>query len=133
MFRDVQTEFVKKADYRISVVAKDGAIVCMKGEEKNLVKDTILYIPYDVQFDRSTYEVRCECNLFESSGVLCCYCLAIFHSYKVYKVPTCYVLPHWSKNIKRKHIYVKSSHDVSRSDESHTAFKRLCAHFFNIA
>ncbi|RYQ89142.1 hypothetical protein Ahy_B09g095948 isoform E [Arachis hypogaea] len=78
-------------------------------------------------------ELRCECNLFESSGVLCCHCLEVFHSYKVYKVPSCYVLPRWSKKIKRKHTYVKSSHDVSRSDESHVAFRGLCAHFYNVA
>ncbi|XP_072076520.1 protein FAR1-RELATED SEQUENCE 6-like [Arachis hypogaea] len=51
----------------------------------------------------------------------------------VYKVPNQYVLPRWSKNIKRKHTYVKSSHDVSRSDESHVTFRGLCAHFYNIA
>ncbi|XP_016168282.1 protein FAR1-RELATED SEQUENCE 2-like [Arachis ipaensis] len=76
---------------------------------------------------------RCECNLSESSDVLCCHYLVVFYSYKVYKVPTYYVLPRWSKNIKCKHTYVKSSHDVSRSDESHIAFRGLCAHFYNIA
>ncbi|KAL4364833.1 hypothetical protein AHAS_Ahas07G0045600 [Arachis hypogaea] len=104
----------------------------MKVEEEKLVNDTILCVPYDVHFDRSTQEVCCECNLFESSGVLCCHCLEVFHSYKVYKVPNRYVLPRWRKNIKRKHTYVKSSHDVSRSDESHVAFRGLCAHFYNI-
>ncbi|RYR11790.1 hypothetical protein Ahy_B04g069300 [Arachis hypogaea] len=89
MFRDVETEFVKKANCKVSVVTEE--------------------------------------------GVLCYHCLVVSPSYKVYKVPTCYVLPYWSKNIKRKHTYVKSSHDMSRSDESHTAFRGLCAHFFNIA
>ncbi|KAL4305791.1 hypothetical protein AHAS_Ahas16G0113600 [Arachis hypogaea] len=105
----------------------------MKVEEEKLVNDTILCVPYDIHFDRSTQEVRCECNLFENSGVLCCHCLEVFHSYRVYKVPNQYVLPRWSKNIKRKHTYVKSSHDVSRSDESHVTFRGLCAHFYNIA
>ncbi|RYR33987.1 hypothetical protein Ahy_A10g048691 [Arachis hypogaea] len=133
MFRDVQTKFVKKVDCRVSVVAEEGPSVCMKVEEEKLVSDTILYVPYDVHFDHSTQEVRCECNLFESSSVLCCHCLAVFHSYKLYKVPTYYILPRSSKNIKCKHTYVKSSHGVSRSDESHVAFKGLCAHFYNVA
>ncbi|RYR38451.1 hypothetical protein Ahy_A09g043492 [Arachis hypogaea] len=94
----------------------------MKVEEEKLVNDTIICVPNDVHFNRSTQEVRCECNRFKSSNVLCCHCLTVFHSFKVYKVPTCYVLPQWSKIIKRKHTYVKSSHDVG-----------LCAHFFNIA
>ncbi|XP_057760130.1 protein FAR1-RELATED SEQUENCE 9-like [Arachis stenosperma] len=133
MFRDVQTEFIKKANYRVSVVVEDGPSVCIKVKEEKLVNDTMICIPYDVHFDRSTQEVRCECNLFESSGVLCYHCLEVFHSYKVYKVPPCYVLPRWSKKVKRKHTYVKSSHDVSRPDESHVAFRGLCAHFYNIA
>ncbi|XP_057740220.1 protein FAR1-RELATED SEQUENCE 5-like [Arachis stenosperma] len=59
--------------------------------------------------------------------------LSVFHSYKLYKVPTYYILPRLSKNIKCKHTYVKSSHGVSRSDESHVAFRKLCAHFYNVA
>ncbi|QHO43196.1 Protein FAR1-RELATED SEQUENCE [Arachis hypogaea] len=133
MFRDVQTEFVKKVDCRVSTVDEQGPLVCVKVEEEKLVNDTILCVPYDVHFDRSTQEVRCECNLFESSGVLCCHCLEIFHSYKVYKVPSCYVLPRWSKKMKRKHTYVKNSHDVSWSDESHVASRGLCSHFYNVA
>ncbi|KAL4286693.1 hypothetical protein AHAS_Ahas19G0111700 [Arachis hypogaea] len=105
----------------------------MKVEEEKLVHDTMLCVSYVVHFDRSTQELRCEYNLFESSGVLCCHCFTVFHSYKVYKVPTCYVLPRWSKRIKRKHTYIKSSHQVSWSDVSHNAFRGLCAHFYNIA
>ncbi|QHO45934.1 Protein FAR1-RELATED SEQUENCE [Arachis hypogaea] len=133
MFRDVQVEFVKKDDCRASVVTEDWPVVRMKVEEEKLVDDTMICVSYVVHFDRSTQEVRCECNLFESSGVLCCHCLEVFHLFKVYKVPSCYVLPRWSKNIKRKHSYIKSSHNVSRSDLSHNAFKGLCAHFYNIA
>ncbi|XP_016199038.1 protein FAR1-RELATED SEQUENCE 5-like [Arachis ipaensis] len=133
IFRDVQIEFVRKANCRVSAVDEQGPLVCVKVEEEKLLNDTILCVPYDVHFDRSTQELCCECNLFESSGVLCCHCLEVFHSYKVYKVPSCYILPRWSKKIKRKHTYVKSSHDVSRSDESHVAFRGLCAHFYNVA
>ncbi|RYR04608.1 hypothetical protein Ahy_B06g084381 [Arachis hypogaea] len=121
MFRDVQIEFVKKANCRVSVVAEEGPVVCMKVEEEKLVNDSILCVPYDVHFYRSTQEVHCECNLFESSGVLCCHCLEVFHSYKVYKVPNRYVLPCWSKNTKRKHTYVKSSHDDFVNDDEETA------------
>ncbi|XP_016199107.1 protein FAR1-RELATED SEQUENCE 5-like [Arachis ipaensis] len=104
IFRDVQIEFVKKANCRVSTVDEQGPLVCVKVEEEKLLNDTILCVPYDVHFDRSTQELHCECNLFE-----------------------------FSKKIKRKHTYVKSSHDVSRSDKSHVAFRRLCAHFYNVA
>ncbi|QHO19754.1 uncharacterized protein DS421_11g331820 [Arachis hypogaea] len=67
MFKDVQTKFVKKADCKVSVVDEQGPLVCVKVEKEKLVNDTILCVPYDVHFDRSTQEVRCECNLFERS------------------------------------------------------------------
>ncbi|MED6156747.1 hypothetical protein PIB30_017121, partial [Stylosanthes scabra] len=38
-----------------------------------------------------------------------------------------------SKNVRRKHTYIKSSHDVNRSDESNNLFRGLCSHFFNVA
>ncbi|KAL4275530.1 hypothetical protein AHAS_Ahas20G0116400 [Arachis hypogaea] len=105
MFRDVQVEFVKKAYCRASVVTKDGPVVCMKVEEEKSVHDNMLCVSYVVHFDRSTQEVRCECNLFESS---------------VYKVHACYVLPRLSKNLKRKHTYIKSSHDEFVNDDDET-------------
>ncbi|RYR04897.1 hypothetical protein Ahy_B06g084707 [Arachis hypogaea] len=89
MFRDVQTEFGKKAD--------------------------------------------CTIRAVDEQGILCCHCLVVLSSYKVNEVPSCYVLPRWRKNIKRKHTYIKSSHDVRRSDESHNIFRGLCAHFYNVA
>ncbi|XP_057759253.1 protein FAR1-RELATED SEQUENCE 5-like [Arachis stenosperma] len=108
IFRDVQIEFVKKANCRVSAVDEQGPLVCVKVEEEKLVNNTILCVPYDVYFDHSTQELR------------------------LYKVPSCYVLPRWSKKIKRKHTYVKSSHDVRQSDESHVAFRGLFAHFYNV-
>ncbi|RYR20848.1 hypothetical protein Ahy_B03g066096 [Arachis hypogaea] len=135
-FEDNWADFIDEYNLHnntwLSVDEQD-PLVCVMVEEEKLVNDTILCVPYDVHFDHSTQELRYECNLFESSSVLCCHYLEVFHSYKVYKVPSCYVLPRWSKNIKRKHTYVKSSHDISRSDESHVAFRGLCAHFYNVA
>ncbi|XP_016163445.1 protein FAR1-RELATED SEQUENCE 5-like [Arachis ipaensis] len=50
-----------------------------------------------------------------------------------YTVPSYYVIPRWSKNVQRKHTFIKSSHDEKRSDESHNLFRRLCSHFYNVA
>ncbi|XP_015955918.1 protein FAR1-RELATED SEQUENCE 6-like [Arachis duranensis] len=133
MFRDVQTEFVKKADCTIRAMYEHGDLAWVKVEEEIVVYETTWYVTYDVHFDHSTHAVRCECNLFKSVGILCYHCLVALSSYKVNEVPSCYVLPRWRKNIKRKHTYIKSSHDVRRLDESHNIFRGLCAHFYNVA
>ncbi|KAL4321795.1 hypothetical protein AHAS_Ahas14G0146200 [Arachis hypogaea] len=133
MFRDVQTEFVKKVDCTIRAVYEQGDSAWVKVEEEILVYETTRYVTYDVHFDNLTHAVRCDCILFESAGILCCHCFVVLSSYKVNEVPSYYVLPRWSKNIKCKHTYIKSSYDVRHSDENHNIFRGLCAYFYNVA
>ncbi|RYQ92367.1 hypothetical protein Ahy_B09g098571 [Arachis hypogaea] len=52
---------------------------------------------------------------------------------RVDRVPSCYVLPQWRKNVQHKHTFIKSSHDEKRFNESHNLFRGLCSHFFNVA
>ncbi|RYR32730.1 hypothetical protein Ahy_A10g047259 [Arachis hypogaea] len=84
-------------------------------------------------FQTLQLESRCECNKFESVGILCCHILAVWLYYRVDTVPSCYILPRCSKNFIRKHTYIKSSHDVARSNESHNLFRHLCSKFYNVA
>ncbi|MED6222490.1 hypothetical protein PIB30_064946 [Stylosanthes scabra] len=59
--------------------------------------------------------------------------LLTFAYFQVNKVPKCYISSCWSKNVKPKHTYIKSSHDVNHSDESNNIFRGLHSHFFNVA
>ncbi|RYR42624.1 hypothetical protein Ahy_A08g039083 [Arachis hypogaea] len=92
-----------------------------------------VYHTFRVEFDPLSRKGQCECNKFESASILCCHTLAVWSYYKVDTVPNCYVLPRWSKNIIRKQTYIKSSHDVARSDESNNLFRHLCSEFYNVA
>ncbi|XP_016206707.1 protein FAR1-RELATED SEQUENCE 5-like [Arachis ipaensis] len=49
------------------------------------------------------------------------------------RVPSCYVLPRGSKNVRCKYTYIKSNHDENRSDERHNLVRGLCSRFFNVA
>ncbi|RYR04040.1 hypothetical protein Ahy_B06g083560 [Arachis hypogaea] len=71
--------------------------------------------------------------MFESRSILCCHCLAVFPYYRVDRVPSCYVLPRGSKNVRCKYTYIKSNHDENRSDERHNLVRGLCSRFFNVA
>ncbi|XP_015965775.1 protein FAR1-RELATED SEQUENCE 5-like [Arachis duranensis] len=95
--------------------------------------DSKVYHSFRVDYDPLSQKGQCECNKFESAGILCCHTLAVWSYYRVDIVPSCYVLPRWSKNVIRKHTYVKSSHDVARSDESNNLFRHLCSEFYNVA
>ncbi|MED6176388.1 hypothetical protein PIB30_087760, partial [Stylosanthes scabra] len=56
-----------------------------------------------------------------------------FSYFQVNEVPKCYISSRWSKNIKRKHTYIKTSHDVNHFDECKNIFRGLHSHFFNVA
>ncbi|RYR13093.1 hypothetical protein Ahy_B04g070268 isoform C [Arachis hypogaea] len=111
----------------------EGDTISIKVDEQKVFWGKPVYHTFIVEFDPLSRKSRCECNKFESVGILCCHILAVCSYYRVDTVPSCYVLPRWSKNVIRKHTYIKSSHDVARSNETHNLFKHLCSEFYNVA
>ncbi|RYR16132.1 hypothetical protein Ahy_B04g073070 isoform E [Arachis hypogaea] len=132
-FREEQQEFRKKGDCLVRGATHEGNLFYLIVKEQYILYREPRSWNNIVEFDPLTHKIRCECNMFASRGILCCHCLDVYFYYGVDRVPSCYVLPRWSKNVQRKHTFIKSSHDEKRSDESHNLFRRLCTHFFNVA
>ncbi|XP_015949654.1 protein FAR1-RELATED SEQUENCE 5-like [Arachis duranensis] len=132
-FREVQQQFSKRGDCLVRGVTQEGDLFRVTVNEQYLLYGEPRSWKYSVEFDPKTHKVRCECNMFGSRGIICCHCLAVLFYYGVDTVPSFYVIPRWSKNVQRKHTFIKSSHDEKRSDESHNLFRRLCSHFYNVA
>ncbi|XP_016164230.1 protein FAR1-RELATED SEQUENCE 5-like [Arachis ipaensis] len=132
-FREVQHEFSKRGDCIVRGVTQEGDLFRVTVNEQYLLYGEPRSWKYSVEFDPKTHKIRCECNMFGSRCIICCHCLAVLFYYGVDTVPSCYVIHRWSKNVQRKHTFIKSSHDKKRSDESHNLFRRLCSHFYNVA
>ncbi|RYQ79576.1 hypothetical protein Ahy_Scaffold5g107803 isoform B [Arachis hypogaea] len=66
---------------------------------------------FAVTYDVISFEVKCQCLLFESKGILCRHSLSALSFERVNKVSLRYILERWSKNVKRRHTHIKSSHD----------------------
>ncbi|RYR64034.1 hypothetical protein Ahy_A03g010185 [Arachis hypogaea] len=64
-----------------------------------------------VTYDAISREVKCQCLLFESRGILYRHSLSVLNFERVDKVAPKYILERWSKNIKRRHTHIKSSQD----------------------
>ncbi|RYR07459.1 hypothetical protein Ahy_B05g074815 [Arachis hypogaea] len=64
-----------------------------------------------VTYDGISGEVKCQCLLFESRGILCHHSLSALSFERVDKVAPKYILKRWSKNVKGRHTHIKSSHD----------------------
>ncbi|RYR78884.1 hypothetical protein Ahy_A01g003751 [Arachis hypogaea] len=111
----------------------EGDTISITVDEQKVFWGKPVYHTFRVEFDPLSRKGQCECNKFESAGILCCHTLAVWSYYRVDTVPSCYVLLRWSKNIIRKHTYIKSSHDVARSDESNNSFRHLCSEFYTVA
>ncbi|RYR20332.1 hypothetical protein Ahy_B03g065439 [Arachis hypogaea] len=66
---------------------------------------------YSRFYDIRSCRAECQCLLFKSRGILCHHSLNVLSFERIDKVTPKYILEHWSKNIKRRHTYIKSSQD----------------------
>ncbi|RYQ90749.1 hypothetical protein Ahy_B09g096755 isoform C [Arachis hypogaea] len=64
-----------------------------------------------VTYDAVSREVKCQCLLFESKGILCRHSLSVLSFEQVDNVAPKYIPERWSKNIKKRHTHIKSSQD----------------------
>ncbi|XP_072088038.1 protein FAR1-RELATED SEQUENCE 5-like [Arachis hypogaea] len=133
MLRDVQDQFIKKADCDISSVNHHGTSIVCEVDQQKMVFDMSVYSRYQVVYCSQSSDVQCDCFMFQSNGILCCHNLAVLLHFRVTAVSSQYILSRWSKNVSRRHTYIRSSIDMDRSDESMTIFRELCSDFYNVA
>ncbi|RYQ85373.1 hypothetical protein Ahy_B10g104925 [Arachis hypogaea] len=70
-----------------------------------------IFNKFAVTYDSVAAQVKCQCLLFESRRILFRHTLSVLSFERVNKVSPRYILERWSKNVKRRHTYIKSSHD----------------------
>ncbi|RYR76021.1 hypothetical protein Ahy_A01g000612 [Arachis hypogaea] len=66
---------------------------------------------FAVIYDTISIQVKWQCLLFESRGILYRHFLSVLSFQQVNKISPRYILEQWSKNVKRRHTHIKSSHD----------------------
>ncbi|RYR25800.1 hypothetical protein Ahy_B02g059796 [Arachis hypogaea] len=69
------------------------------------------YIKRSKHFTLVSREVKCQCLLFKSKGILCCHSLNVLSFERVDNVVPKYILKRWSKNIKRRYTHIKSNQE----------------------
>ncbi|RYR50343.1 hypothetical protein Ahy_A07g036938 isoform A [Arachis hypogaea] len=70
-----------------------------------------IFNKFVVTYDSVAAEVKCQCLLFESRGILRRHALSVLSFEQVSQVSPRYILERWSKKVKRRHTHIKSSHD----------------------
>ncbi|KAJ1412454.1 MULE transposase domain [Sesbania bispinosa] len=59
--------------------------------------------------------------------------LTVLSQERVKEVPNVYLLPRWSKNVRRKHTYIKCNYDAKQHGPKMCRFDDLCKEFYMIA
>ncbi|RYQ85609.1 hypothetical protein Ahy_B10g105174 isoform B [Arachis hypogaea] len=105
-FREVQAQFRGKANYitRLTNSAL-GYSVYEVGEQVS----SSIFNKFVVTYDSVAAEVKCQCLLFESRGILCRHALSVLSF----------------ERVKRRHTHIKSSHDEPLLEPRSKGFDEL--------
>ncbi|RYR16659.1 hypothetical protein Ahy_B04g073692 [Arachis hypogaea] len=128
-FREVQAQFRGKANCITRL--KNSALgysVYKVGEQVS----SSIFNKFVVTYDSVAAEVKCECLLFESRGILCRHALSVLSFEQASQVSPRYILERWSKKVKRRHTHIKSSHDEPLMEPRSKRFDQLVFRSQNI-
>ncbi|RYR01587.1 hypothetical protein Ahy_B06g080470 [Arachis hypogaea] len=101
-FREVQAQFRGKVNCitRLTNSAL-GYSVYEVGEQVS----SSIFNKFVVTYDSVAAEVKCQCLLFESRGILCRHALSVLSFEQLSQVSPRYILERWSKKVKRRHTH----------------------------
>ncbi|RYQ88298.1 hypothetical protein Ahy_B09g095574 isoform O [Arachis hypogaea] len=91
-----------------------------------------IFNKFVVTYDSVAAEVKCQCLLFESRGILCRHALSVLSFEQVSQLSPRYILERWSKKVKRRHTHIKSSHDEPLMEPRSKRFDQLVFRSQNI-
>ncbi|XP_058217284.1 protein FAR-RED ELONGATED HYPOCOTYL 3-like [Rhododendron vialii] len=78
-----------------------------------------------VHFNEETREAYCNCQFFESKGMVCAHTISVWSKKKLEEVPEKYVLRRWMKNLVRSHTKVKVSYVEWQCEPEFARFDRM--------
>ncbi|RYQ94767.1 hypothetical protein Ahy_B08g089695 [Arachis hypogaea] len=128
-FREVQAQFRGKANCITRL--KNSALGYSVYDVGEQVSSSI-FNKFVVTYDSVAAEVKCECLLFESRGILCRHALSVLSFEQASQVSPRYILERWSKKVKRRHTHIKSSHDEPLMEPRSKRFDQLVFRSQNI-
>ncbi|RYR77480.1 hypothetical protein Ahy_A01g001969 [Arachis hypogaea] len=128
-FREVLAQFRGKANCITRL--KNSALSYSIYEVGEQVSSSI-FNKFAVTYDSIAAEVKCQCLLFESRGILCRHALSVLSFEQVSQVSPRYILERWSKKVKRRYTHINSSHDEPLMEPRSKRFDQLVFRSQNI-
>ncbi|QHN92558.1 Protein FAR1-RELATED SEQUENCE [Arachis hypogaea] len=128
-FREVQVQFRGKVNCITRLMNSAlGYSVYKVGKQVS----SSIFNKFAVTYDSVAVQVKCQCLLFESRGILCHHTLSVISFERVTQVSLRYILERWSKKVKRRHTHIKSSHDEPLLEARSKKFDELVFRSQNI-
>lgn len=132
-FKEVQSEFRAKINCFVVSVNSVGHATCYDVVEESIIGTHPRETQFRVNFNREDRDVSCSCLLFEFKGIMCRHSLLVLAQERVKNVPSKFILPRWSKNLRRKYSRMKTSYDIKTLQPQVERFDGLCKRFYEIA
>ncbi|XP_051206829.1 protein FAR1-RELATED SEQUENCE 6-like [Lolium perenne] len=135
-FKEFQEQLTNKMYCERKLIQKEGTIEMYEITEDVLIdaetgwrKDVV----YHAYFNVEDFEVKCSCRHFEFRGIFCSHVLSVLTHKKIKEVPSRYILDRWTKNVKRKHNFIKCSYGGMEDTPVAKRFDMLCTSFHPVA
>ncbi|QHO23002.1 Protein FAR-RED ELONGATED HYPOCOTYL [Arachis hypogaea] len=128
-FRKVQTQFREKVNCISRSMHSTLGFTTYEVVEK---VSNSTFNKFLITYDVVSREVKCQCLLFESRGILCRHSLSILSFERVDNVAPKYILECRSKNIKRRHTHIEHSQDERLLEPRSKRFDDLVFRLHNI-
>ena len=132
-FQEIQMEFKGKMNCVVDKLFVEGH-ACRYDvvEEEPIHHGKPEHKIYIVGFNRANMNINCSCLLFEFRGIVCRHSL-VFAQERVTKAPNKYILSRWSKNVRRKHAYIRASYGSKVKEPHIERYDGLCKRFYELA
>lgn len=111
---------------------QEDSVCTYKVVEDMIIRDKTKEVEFTVMFNKDNHDMKWKCLLFEFRGIVCRHSLVVLGIERTKEMPSKYVLLRWSKNIKRRRIYIKSSYDVKQLKLQMQRFDDICKDFYEV-
>ncbi|KAA8525807.1 hypothetical protein F0562_007662 [Nyssa sinensis] len=132
-FKEFQMELTGKIYCSLFPIKEDGSSSEYKVLEDVKIGDSQQRVNFMVLLNGKDCEVKCNCRLFESRGILCRHAIVTLLHNKVYRIPERYIMRRWRKDVKRCHTRVQISYSDYSAKAETKRFDSLCNSFHEVA
>ncbi|KAA8541383.1 hypothetical protein F0562_025347 [Nyssa sinensis] len=132
-FKEFQIELTGKIYCSLFPIKEYGSISEYKVLEDVKIGDNQQRVNFMVLLNGKDYEVKYNCRLFESRGILCRHAIVTLLHNKFYRIPERYIMRRWRKDVKRCHTRVRISYSDYSAKAEAKRFDSLCNSFHEVA